>query len=306
MRIIIAGGTGFIGRVLATRLLEKGYEVVVLSRDPERMKIAEGIQMVRWDGVSSRGWRDLTQGSAAIINLVGKNISESYWSNEVKREIVESRINAGKAIVEALKFSKAKIGVVIQASATGYYGSRGEEELDETSPRGRGYLSEVAQNWELSTEGVETLGTRRVVLRTAVVLGKSGGALPRLMRPFRYYLGGTLGSGNQWFSWIHMADEVEAICFLMEHQELSGAFNLSAPQPARMKDLAREIGRLLNKPSGFKFPVLLLKTVLGAEITDEVLMASQRVIPRRLLEAGFTFRFIDAASALRDLLGDGI
>jgi uncharacterized protein (TIGR01777 family) len=303
MRVIITGATGFIGRALSKELAGSGYDVAALSRSLDRGRevLGQDVTVVGWDGQSAEGWAQYAERARAIVNLAGENISAGRWTDARKREILQSRLNAGKAVTEAVTLARNKPAVVIQSSGIGYYGSAGDEVVDESSRPGGGFLSRVAEEWEVSTEGVEAMGTRQIVIRTGVVLGKDGGALPRLLTPFRLFVGGPLGSGKQWFPWIHLDDEIGAIRFLIERDDLRGAFNLVAPAPRTMRDFCRTLGRVMKKPSWFKVPALMLRLLFG-EMAKEVLLSGQRAVPKRLLEAGFDFKFADVESALRDIL----
>ena len=304
MRIIITGATGFIGRALTRELVGAGYEVVALSRNPKTGKglLENQVSTVRWDGKSSQGWRDYADGAHAVINLAGENIASGRWTKKRKQTILESRLNAGKAVVEAVKQAHQKPKVVIQASGIGYYGSGSDEVLDESSPLGSGFLPEVAKQWESSTKEVEALGVRHVVIRTGIVLGMDGGALLRLVQPFRFFVGGPLGSGKQWFSWIHLSDEVKAIRLLMEKEDLHGVFNLTSPGALRQKDFCRVLGKAMRRPSWLPVPGFLMRLLMG-EMAEELLLSGQRVVPKRLLEAGYEFQYPGAGSALREILG---
>ena len=303
-RVIVTGGTGFIGRLLCRRLAERGYEVVVLSRDSEKAeRIFEGAVVgVSWDAKSDAGWSEHADGAYGIVNLAGANIASGRWTNKRRERILRSRLDAAKAVSEAVAHSGVKPRVVVQASAIGYYGDRGDEQLDEFSTKGAGFLSDVAERWERSTESVESFGVRRVIIRTAVVLGRHGGFLERVLPAFRFHAGGPLGSGRQWISWIHIEDEVNAICFLLEGGSLRGVFNLAAPAPVRNGGFYRTLGLQLDRPARLRMPGLALKLMLG-KMADEMILAGQRVHPRRLLEAGYEFRYPVLAGALEELLG---
>ena len=236
MRVIVTGGTGFIGKALCALLVQKGYEVVVLSRSAGKMK-TDGTTTVKWDARSADNWGDYADGALAIVNLAGRNIAAQPWSEKVKKDLLQSRVQAGKAVLEAVESAANKPGVVIQGSAIGYYGSHKDKIFDESAARGSGFLASLTEQWEASTAAVEDRGVRRAIIRTGIVLGSDGGMLPRLLLPFRFFMGGTPGSGAQWFSWIHLHDEVMAICYLMENKELSGVFNLTAPEPVTLREL---------------------------------------------------------------------
>ncbi len=302
--MVITGATGFIGRALCKELHGK-HEVVALSRDAEsaRQSLGDTATVVQWDAQTPAGWDCEADGAHAIINLAGENIASGRWSQARKSQILQSRLDAAQAVVEAVRGLRNRPKVVIQASAVGYYGAREDERLDEDSTPGEGFLAGVCQQVERSVEEFENLGVRCVVIRTGVVLGRGGGALPRLILPFRFYLGGHLGSGRQWFSWIGLDDEVGAIRFLMENVNLRGVFNLTAPNPATMKEFCQILGKVLNRPSWLNVPAFAARLALG-EMADEMLLAGQRVLPRRLLAAGFSFKYPDLQKALSDIINE--
>ena len=301
MRIIITGGTGLIGGALAANLANDGHEVILLSRAPERtILLPPGVRAERWDGRTATGWGPLADGADAIVNLAGEGIASGRWTEERKRRIRKSRVNAGQAVVDAVKAAARKPGVVIQSSAVGYYGVHGDEEITESAPAGSDYLAQVAMAWEGSTAPVETMGVRRIIIRTGVVLSNKGGALPQMLLPFRLFAGGPLGNGKQWLPWIHIADEVGAIRFLIENRQASGAFNLCAPNPLTNAEFGRVVGRVMGRPAFMPTPAFALHLVFGEMAT--VLLDGQRQAPKRLIELGFAFRFPSAEAALRDIL----
>ncbi len=302
--IIISGATGFIGRPLALSLAERGNDVAVLTRSREKAKALFGDRVIaaEWDGRTARGWLELAESATAIINLAGENIGAGRWTDKRKQRILESRRDAGKAIVDSLRRNAVRPKSLIQASAIGYYGPQSDEELDETSPPGEGFLADTVRDWESSTREAEDFGVRRVVIRSGLVLGREGGALPRFLGPFRFFMGGPLGSGNQWLSWIHRDDEIEAIRFLLERPHLAGVFNLTAPSSVTMKEFARTLGRIMKRPSWFPVPAFLLRWIFG-EMADETLLAGQRVRPTALLKAGYQFRYPVLSGALGEILG---
>ncbi len=305
-RIIITGATGFIGRPLCTHLVEEGYDVVALSRNPVKgaESLPDNISVVKWDAKTAEGWANYADGTYAIINLAGENIGSGRWTQGRKQKILQSRLNAGKAVVQAVERAENKPKVVIQASGIGYYGDRGEEVLDESSLAGSGFLSEVAKQWEESARKVESFGVRYLMIRTGVVLGADGGFLSRVTLPFRLFVGGRLGSGKQWISWIHIDDEVKAIAFLMERQDLQGAFNLTAPNPVTSKDFFSIVGKVMKRPSWLPVPSFLLRLMLG-KMAEELILSGQRAAPKRLLECGYEFLFPEAESALGEILCAG-
>jgi hypothetical protein len=306
MRIIITGGTGLIGRALTRELASAGYEVVLLSRQPEKATaLPPGVRAERWDGRTANGWGKLADGAEAIVNLAGENLAgdgffPSRWTPARKEKIVRSRLNAGAAVVEAVEAAAVKPRVVIQSSGIGAYGPCQDEELSEESSIGNDFLAKLAVQWEASTAGVEPFGVRRAVIRTGAVLSTEGGALARMVLPFRLFAGGWFGSGRQWLSWIHLADQAAATRFLIENPKASGVFNLSAPQPLTSRDFGRAIGRVMGRPAFLPVPSFAMRLAFGEVAT--VVLDGQRVLPARLLQLGFRFRFPDADSALRDLL----
>lgn len=305
MRIIITGGTGLIGGKLVESLTAEQHEVLVLSRNPEKYTFPTGARGVKWNGRTPEGWGHLVNETDAIINLAGENISgtgflPSRWTPERKRRIRDSRSHAGQAIVAAIEAATHKPSILIQSSAVGYYGSSGDEILTEDAPAGNDFLAGVCTDWEQSTQAVESMGVRRAVIRTGVVLSMEGGALPITVLPFRLFAGGPLGSGRQWWPWIHIEDEVRAIRFLLENEAANGLFNLSAPNPLTNRAFGKVIGQVLQRPSLIPAPAFALKLALGEVST--IVLDGQRAVPQRLEEAGFIFRFPDAKSALNNLL----
>jgi len=300
-RVLITGGTGLIGRALSANMAADGYEVIVLSRNPERATgLPPGVRAERWDARTAVGWGALADGAHAVVNLAGESISAGRWTSERKSRIRESRLNAGRAVVGAIEAAKTRPSVLVQASGVGYYGPCGEEEVSESAPAGQDYLARLAVEWEASTAGVEALGVRRVIIRTGIVLSKNGGALPRMMLPFRFFVGGRLGSGRQWLPWIHIADEVGAIRFLLENENARGPFNLSAPNPVTNADFSRWLGRQMGRPALVPTPGFLLRLVFG-EMAG-MLLSGQRAVPRHLTQMGYAFRFAEAEATLRDIL----
>lgn len=302
-RILIAGASGFIGSALARELSAGGYEVVGLTRraTANRDGGSGPVAWAEWDGRTAAGWGHLVEGARAVVNLAGDNLAEGRWSRAKKERIRRSRTDAGGAIVAAVRAARTKPRLLVQASAIGIYGAAGDEELDEGSPPGTGFLAGVAREWEESTRAVESLGVRRIVIRTGIVLGKAGGAWPRLVLPFRFFAGGPLGTGRQGFSWISLEDEVRAIRHLVEHEDLAGVFNLTAPRPLRQREFCRVVGRALGRPCWLPLPAVALRILFG-EKAKETLISGQCVFPRRLAASGFEFLHPDAATAVAALL----
>lgn len=302
MRVVITGGTGLIGRALAAELWGAGHDVVVTSRSPEKAAgFPLGVSVRGWDAASAGALRPLVEGADAVVHLTGESIAGGRWSAARKRRIRASRTDSTRAVAEALAGTAARPAVLLQGSAVGIYGARGDEEIDEDSALGTDFLAEVCREWEAAGARVEELGVRRVVARTGIVLAERGGALQKMALPFKLFAGGPLGSGGQWVSWIHLADEVAALRHLLSQPETRGTFNLTAPQPLTNRDFSRELGRALRRPSFAPAPGFVLRLVLGEMAT--MLLTGQRVVPRRLLAAGYTFRHPTAERALADLLG---
>jgi hypothetical protein len=307
MRTIITGGTGLIGRALASDLARDGHEIVVLSRRPELApEYPPEVTVDRWDAETSSGWAHWVDGAAAIINLAGESIAgegffPSRWSKQRRRRILQSRIKAGQAIVQAAGAAVHKPGVLVQASAMGYYGARGDGLVDEESAPGKEFQSDVVVEWEASTAEVERMGVRRVILRTGLVLSPEGGALRRLLLPFRLFVGGPMGSGRQHYSWIHLDDLVKCIRFLMENEAASGPFNVTAPRPVTNGEMGRAIGRALRRPYYMPVPSFAMRAIFGEVAT--IVVDGRPVVPARLKQLGFVFDFPGIDEALADLIG---
>lgn len=303
-RVLIAGGSGLIGRALVDDLAGNGYEVVVLSRNPDRVSgLPAGARAAEWDADTTDGWKNEVDGALAIVNLAGESVASGRWTEERKRRILDSRLDATGAVVSACRAVEQSGGrppsVLLQGSAVGYYGPGGDRVLTEESPEGQDFLADVAVRWEAASEPVEGLGVRRVLLRTGVVLSSSGGVLEKMALPFKFFVGGKVGGGDQWVPWIHLHDEVRAIRFLLETQEARGPFNLVAPEPVQNAELSRRLAAELSRPSWMPAPSFALRLILG-EMAD-LLLTGQRAVPEALATLGFSFRFPDLATALADL-----
>jgi len=306
MRVIITGGTGLIGGKLAAAMAADGHEIIVLSRNPQKHTFPDGVRGVEWDAKTAAGWGELADGADAIVNLAGAPIDggglfPKLWTAERKRRIRQSRIDAGQAVTEAVEAAINKPGVVIQISGVDYYGHVPSDEIiTEEAPQGDSFLADVTVDWEGATAPVEEMGVRRCVMRSAMVLSMEGGPLPITVLPFRFFVGGPLGSGEQWWPWIHIEDEVRVIRFLIENENAAGVFNACSPHPLKQKKFAQTIGQVLNRPSLIPVPAFALKLILG-EVSDTVLHG-RRAVPARLEQLGFTFKYPQLAGALEDLL----
>ncbi len=302
-RILITGATGFVGRPLSIALAGAGYEVVALSRRRAEAEtiFAGNIKVVEWDAVTAGGWSEHIDGALAIVNLAGENIGAGRWSEKKKKLIIESRLNAGAAITEAIRNAEYKPEVLIQTSGVGYYGDRGDELLDENSSNGAGFLADVARQWEASVREVAGMGVRLATIRLGVVLGSHGGVMSRLIPPFRFFVGGHPGSGRQWLPWVHIDDVIGVVRFLIESANCEGPFNVTAPEPTLSKDFYDLLGKAMHRPAFFPMPAFALKLALG-EMATELLLPSTKVVPKKLLEAGYEFIFPDPAAAFSDIL----
>ncbi len=301
MKIMLSGGTGLIGRALIQRLLPAGHEVWVLSRGPGRSGLPEPVHVLQWDARTPAGWRLELEQMDAFINLAGENLGAGLWTSGRKQRIIDSRLHAGDAIVEAFRQAQRKPMVLIQASAIGYYGEdAGNQVLSPESPPGNDFLAQVCVAWEASTRPVEELGVRRVVTRTGLVLAKGSDLVQRLLLPFNLFVGGPLGGGHQWWSWIHINDEVGALQFLMENEQARGAFNLTAPHPVHMAEFGRTLAKLIGRPYWFPVPKFGLRLALGEMST--LVLSSQRALPVKLQELGYQFKFERLRPALEDVL----
>ena len=297
-RIVITGATGFIGRALCEDLC-KDYKVVGLTRDIRRASglIGDFAEFFEWDGRTTGTWIRQADGAFAVINLAGDNIASGKWNRYKKAGILHSRLDTARAIISAIKQVDNKPSVVIQSSAVGYYGSCGDRQLNEQSPPGKGFLADVCQKVEFCIEQMQNLDVRLVVIRTGIVIGPGGGALPKLVKPFKFFLGGHPGSGKQWFSWISLQDQVAAIRFLLENENRQGVFNLTSPNPVTMKKFCKALGKVLHRPSLFRVPGFILRLKFG-EMADEMILSGQKVIPERLINAGFKFEHPEIERAL--------
>jgi uncharacterized protein (TIGR01777 family) len=303
MRVIIAGATGFIGRALCHQL-HQDYEIIALSRDVTRASHALGeyAQAVEWDARTAGTWTQHVEGAHAILNLAGENIGTGRWTQAKRDSIMQSRTNSANAIVDAVNGANNKPSVVLQASAVGYYGSRGDETLDENSPAGDSLLAEVARRTESIIARTDKAGVRWVAARSGIVLGPEGGALPPLMMPFRFHVGGYVGRGRRWVSWMSLPDEIRALRFLMDRPNLRGAFNLTTPNPVTMRQFARTLGQVLHRRCWTVLPSFAARLAFG-QMADEMLLVSQKVIPKRLTEAGFECQYPDLRAAFEAILG---
>lgn len=299
MRIIVTGGTGQLGMRFCHLLAGRGHEVWVTTRRHGRSPSRAGIQFVTWDGETSQGWGKLVDDVDAVVNLAGENIGGKRWSKSQMELIRRSRALAGKAVVEAVKQAAHPPRVLIQASAVGYYGTTRHTPLDENSSPGEDELANICLDWEASTRPVEELGVRRIIVRTGVVLDKTKGALPRMVLPFQFFVGGPLGNGRQVLSWIHLDDQINAMRFLLESPEAEGVYNLTALEPVTNREFGKTLSEVLHRPFWIPVPAFALRILLGDQ--SKLVLEGQKVLPNRLVEAGYQFKFPHLKSALEDL-----
>jgi uncharacterized protein (TIGR01777 family) len=296
MRVIVTGSHGLIGRELAASLERDGHEVTRLVRGIPRQGEAG------WD--IKEGWIDARalEGHDAAVHLAGAGLGDHRWTHKYKREIITSRVQSGMLLARTLAGLDAKPRVWVSGSAVGYYGDRGDEEMTEADGPGAGFLAEVCRQWEAATIPAEDAGIRVAHARTGIVQSGKGGSLEKLRLPFKLGVGGRFGSGRQWLSWISLDDEVAAIRHVLEHEELRGPVNVTAPHPVTVQEYVAAVGRALHRPALLPVPTLALDVILGREMAQEMLLGGQRVLPQKLLESGFTFRHPDLDLALRDAL----
>lgn len=303
MKVVVTGSTGFIGAPLCRELTNAGHEVVALSRNAAsaRKAFGTGIKVVGWDPATGEIPLSAIDGADAIVNLAGESIAAGRWTRERKERILASRIQAVRGLVETTRRAANPPKVMVNASAIGFYGPHGDEEIREDDPPGDDFLARVCVAWEAEAKKAEALGLRVVLVRIGVVLGEGGGALAQMLTPFKLFAGGPIGTGRQWFSWIHRDDVIGIIRLALEHEEVRGPINATGPQPLTMRDFARTLGRVLGRPSWLPVPAFILRAALG-DMAD-MLLTGQRVLPAKATAAGYRFRFETAEAALRDVLG---
>jgi uncharacterized protein (TIGR01777 family) len=297
VRVVLTGASGLVGTALAAALERRGDEVVRLVR-----REARGNDERRWDPATGRLDPDALQGAAAVVHLAGAGIGDQRWTAHRKAEVRDSRIRGTTLLAEAIAGAPAAVPVWVSGSAVGWYGDRGDEELDEDSEPGSDYLADLCRDWEAATTPAAAAGTRVALLRTGIVLSPHGGALARQLPLFRLGVGGRLGSGRQWVSWIALPDQVGAILHALDHPEVAGPFNATAPNPVTNAELTAALASAVHRPAVLAVPRLALQVALGRELTDVALLASQRVHPSRLLASGYRFAHPDLGPALRALL----
>lgn len=301
-KIIITGATGLIGIKLCNALIKRGDEITIFTRNIQKGKreLPEVKKFVEWDYRKPEQWKSELNRKDAVIHLAGANLAGRRWSEQYKKIIIDSRLTSTKNLILGMEEIDEKPGLFICASAVGYYGDKDEELITEQSPPSNDFLSELCKRWELEASKAEFLGIRRVSLRQAPVLSKNDGMIKEMKLPFKLFLGGPIGTGKQWLPWIHIEDLVNIYLFLLENKNITGPVNASSPNPVRMSEFADVMGKILQRPSYFKIPKFLIRIIKG-DLADSI-TASQRVIPKKLLDAGFDFNFKDVQTSLRDLL----
>ncbi len=300
MKIIGAGLSGLIGRELKGRLLQQHELVLLRHQVPDAILPQTTMRQLIWNPPHLEEWAAELEKADAVINLAGEPIADKRWTETQKAALETSRTQTTRTLVEAISRCKIKPKVFLNASAIGYYGPSEGGALDENAAPGSGFLAEMCERWELEAARAESLGVRTVRLRTGIVLAKNGGALAKMAPPFKLFIGGPLGSGTQVMSWIHLEDEVNAILKALEDPAIRGPVNLTAPGAVTMNEFAKTIGRVLNKPAFFRVPPVALKLLLG-EMSD-MLLTGQNVYPKKLLDAGFKFKYPSLEPALKELL----
>ena len=310
MNILITGGTGFIGSALSRELVNSGHKVIIASRRKSPPKL-ENIEIVRWD-IQTPLSSEIMSGIDAVINLAGESLISGRWTKKRKERIMSSRVNTTRLLVESMKqiplnppLLKGDRGglpkVLISASAVGYYGAHGDEYVTEDAPPASDFLAEVCKAWEKEALRAQESGVRVVITRFGIVLESDGGALSKMAIPFKFFLGGHLGSGQQWFSWVHREDIIGFMKYALENESVSGHFNLTSPQPVTNKEFCSALGKALNRPSWFHVPAFMIKLTLGE--VGKVLLTGQRVLPEKALKAGYQFKYPEINEALRAIFG---
>lgn len=304
MKVAITGATGFVGTRLVEQLHNQGDSILVLTRSRDRaMRVFPSqnypnIEFVAYTPQRSGDWQNAIAGCDAVVNLAGAPIAEERWTHQRKQEILNSRKVGTEKIVEAIAIADPKPKVLVNASAIGYYGTSETATFDETSSPGNDFLAQVCQDWENEAQKVKDTGTRLVIIRTGIVLGM-GGALAKMLTPFQLFAGGPIGSGLQWFSWIHRDDLVNLILAALQRSDLEGVYNGTAPNPVRMNELCQVLGQVLHRPSWLPVPDLALQLLLGDGA--KVVLEGQQVLPKRTLASGFEYQYSSLKSALEQI-----
>jgi uncharacterized protein len=303
--IAITGATGLIGRALAEACARDGIRVSALVRDTARAaERLPSATLHAWDATGGPPPEAAFEGVDVVVNLIGESVSSGRWNEARKKRLRDSRVVATRALVDVLRGLRARPRLLISASGVGFYGDRGDEILTETSSLGKGFIAELGRDWEAEAAKAAEIGMRVVILRSGLVLAKDAGILRKILTPFRLGLGGKIGSGAQWMPWIHLDDEIGLIRHAMEHETVTGALNLVAPEPVTNAEFVKALGEALGRPTVLTAPAFALRLAFGA-MTDELLLASQRAMPVRTMETGYAFRHPLLREALGELLAKG-
>lgn len=299
MKIVLAGATGFLGRPLTAALAADGHELVGLTRKP---RARAGVREVAWlpDGTAGP-WAVEVDGADVVVNLAGESIAEGRWTDERKRALRDSRLRSTGSLVAAIDRAARRPALLLSSSAVGYYGPRGDERVDETTPPGDDFLAHLSVEWERAGLAAAGHGTRVVLLRTGLVLESDGGALAAMLTPFKLGVGGPLGNGRQYWPWIHRHDWIALVRFVIARPDAEGAVNATAPEPVTNEVFSKTLARVLGRPSLFKAPAFALRLAMG-EMADALLLKGQRVVPAKAVAMGFEFRYRELEPALRDIL----
>jgi uncharacterized protein len=296
MKILIAGGSGFLGNALTASLETEGHEIYILTR-----RQPTNSRQIHWDGRTTSGWSHIINEVDTVINLTGFGLEHWPWTQRQKERFIASRVLPGLALATAIKESRRRPGIFIQQSGINHYGLRGVSIADETTPPADDFLAQLTVKWEAATQSVEELGLRRIVARTAVVLNKRGGLFPLMALPVRLFFGGKLGTGRQAMSWIHLDDWVNAMLFLLKSESTRGAYNLIAPHPVNNANFMRTVAKTIKRPYWFHIPAFLLKSILGE--MNVLILEGRFAQPKRLIESGYKFQFQTLEDALVHLFG---
>ena len=299
MKLVITGATGFIGSAVVDQLWSQYHSLSLLSRNPPREINVTKKEWLVWNPGVPGDWEYCIDGADGIINLAGEPIAAKRWTEARKEKIRSSRLDSTRALVRAIAKAKIKPKFLINASAVGYYGARGDEAITEESASGTDYLARVCVEWEAEAKKAESEGARVVLLRTGIVLDRGRGALAKMVPPFKFFAGGPLGSGNQWMPWIHIEDQVGLLLFLMNNENAHGPFNCTAPNPVTMAEFSKTLGETLNRPAWATVPGGVLTLVLGE--MSEILLNGQRALPQAALKLGYQFRYPHLLPALQSL-----
>jgi uncharacterized protein (TIGR01777 family) len=301
-KIILAGATGLIGKYLFHELKSRGEGITILARNPVFAKriLPGAIEYIQFDLFKPKNWEYIINGKDIVINLSGATIGGRRWSKKNKKEIIESRIGTTKVLADAISKADNKPQTFICASAIGYYGTSETEVFTEESPPGNDFLAGICKQWENESANVENYGVRGVNVRTGVVLEKNEGALAKMLLPYRFFVGGPLGTGKQWLSWIHIIDLINIYLMCIDDQRFCGAVNATAPNPVKMKEFSRTLGKVLKRPAIFYVPEFVLKLIFGK--SAETVINGQKVLPEKILNASYNFKFPKIEEALLNLL----